>query len=136
MRKPNLTAFDEWVARTIDGLLSSLDLPEAKTVAIEPAPPKVPEPSETRKAVVCGIYVLIDSGVVMYVGQSVSVYARLAQHMRGAPFDFTDFFVIECEQKQLRELEAKYIHEYQPRWNKDIPAYGGKKHEYRKYAAL
>jgi hypothetical protein len=127
-------AFNGWVSATISGLLDPVQ-ENAEPVA-EQSTDKDQKPSEAKKAYVCGVYVLMEDGVVMYVGQSTNVYQRIAQHMNMAPFSFTDFVVIECDKEQLLHDEAKYIHEYQPKWNKDIPAYGGKKYEYRKHAVL
>lgn len=68
-----------------------------------------------------GVYFLIDSGKVVYVGQSVNVYARIAQHHDKV---FDCFAFIPCEKDVLNALESLYIHVLRPPLNGNM--YGRK----------
>ncbi len=61
-----------------------------------------------------GVYFLIDSGKVVYVGQSVNVYSRIAQHHSKS---FDSFAFIPCKKEILNSLESLYIHILQPPLN-------------------
>lgn len=64
-----------------------------------------------------GVYFLIDSGKVVYVGQSVNVYARIASHHDKV---FDSFAFIPCDKKILDSLESLYIHTLRPALNGNI----------------
>ena len=59
----------------------------------------------------CGVYFLISDDEVVYVGQSVNVYARIAQH-KNKKFD--KFAVLACSSQQLNVIESLYIHMLKP----------------------
>ncbi len=80
-----------------------------------------------NKAYLSGVYILYLNSEVMYVGQSMNIYSRLATHMRNAPFEFDSFVLEECGKEQRLAKEAELIHKLQPKWNRDIPAYLNKK---------
>ena len=61
-----------------------------------------------------GVYFLIDNNEVVYVGQSVNIYARIAQHTDKR---FTHYAVIPCQPESLNKLESLYIHLLTPRLN-------------------
>jgi len=61
-----------------------------------------------------GVYFLIDSGRVVYVGQSVNVYARIASHNDKV---FDSFAFIPCDKNVLDSLESLYIHILRPALN-------------------
>jgi len=61
-----------------------------------------------------GVYFLIKSGQVVYVGQSVNVHARIASH---TDKDFDAFAYVPCEQHMLDKLESLYIHCLRPPLN-------------------
>jgi hypothetical protein len=63
-----------------------------------------------------GVYFLINDDKVVYVGQSVNVYARIASH-HDKPFN--KFAFIPCEPKVLDGLESLYIHVFRPLLNAD-----------------
>lgn len=63
-----------------------------------------------------GIYFLMNKGVVIYVGQSHNIKQRMLQHYKEKIFDAIFYF--ECDESQLTELEAKYIDEFNPSYNK------------------
>jgi hypothetical protein len=62
-----------------------------------------------------GIYFLIRSDRVVYVGQSVKVYARVLEHLASKEFD--GFAFIPCPAKSLDVLESLYIHSLRPELN-------------------
>ena len=66
----------------------------------------------------CGIYFLQRSSAqglhVVYVGQSVNVYARVAQHAAEARKRFDFWSWIECHKYQLDLMESLYIHWLSP----------------------
>lgn len=68
-----------------------------------------------------GVYFLIGGNKVVYVGQSVNVYARIAYHTDKI---FDSFAFIPCEQNMLDALESLYIHVLRPPLNGD--QHGGK----------
>jgi len=63
-----------------------------------------------------GVYFLIRGDSVMYVGQSICVASRIAQHKKNR--DFSRHFVIPVDSREERILlEAEYIYVFRPRWN-------------------
>lgn len=120
-----MTPFHLWVANTIAELGGDYSGP----IESEPAAsPLRPDYTTYTKAYICGVYFLMMNDETMYVGQSKNVYSRIAQHMNNADFEFDHFVITECEPVHLLQLEAKFIHEMHPKWNKEIPAFGDKKH--------
>jgi hypothetical protein len=59
-----------------------------------------------------GVYFLIRNKEIVYVGQSTSIYARVAAHH--ADKEFTHFSYIKCPSSHLRSLEALYIAKFSP----------------------
>jgi hypothetical protein len=59
-----------------------------------------------------GIYFLINANEIVYVGQSVNIFARASQHFKEKKF--THFAYINCLEHQLDKLESIYIHFLQP----------------------
>ena len=68
-----------------------------------------------------GVYFLIDGDKVVYVGQSVNVYARISQHHDKL---FDSFAFIPCKKNLLDSLESLYIHVLRPSLNGNM--HGGK----------
>jgi len=64
-----------------------------------------------------GVYFLIDGDKVVYVGQSVNVYARIASHHDKV---FERFAFIPCKRDVLDSLESLYIHTLRPPLNADM----------------
>lgn len=64
--------------------------------------------------VLSGVYFLIREGKVIYVGQSVNVFARMAQHEIK---NFERYAYVPCDKKDLNVLESLYIHCLQPESN-------------------
>lgn len=83
-----------------------------------------------------GVYALVRDGVVVYVGQSKKMLARIAAHksnwgrkaqpawmpasLRGVLFD--EAYVLPCRVEDLDELEAAMIDLYKPRYNIKLKA--------------
>jgi len=64
----------------------------------------------------CGVYFLIHRSRVVYVGQSVNIMARIADHARSSKtFDRAHWVL--CPEKDLSELEATYIDALKPPLN-------------------
>lgn len=63
----------------------------------------------------CGVYFLVKEGAVVYVGQSVNVHARIAQHRQQKEFDRFGF--VPCDESALDVLESLYIHVLRPTLN-------------------
>ena len=68
-----------------------------------------------------GVYFLVGGDRVVYVGQSVNVYARISQHHDKL---FDSFAFIPCEKSILNALESLYIHVLRPPLNGN--QHGGK----------
>lgn len=69
----------------------------------------------------CGIYFLLEDSQIVYVGQSVNIYARIANHANENLKKFTHYSFIECDRKDLSELEALYIGYLAPKLNTVMP---------------
>jgi len=66
-----------------------------------------------------GIYFLIKNKKIVYVGQSVSVYKRILEHVDK---DYDSYYWIKCPKNKLNSVEALYIHLFKPILNKFIPS--------------
>ena len=62
----------------------------------------------------CGVYFLVRGNRVVYVGQSVQISARLADHSKTKDFDSYAF--IRCDKEKLDVLESLYIHALSPEY--------------------
>lgn len=71
--------------------------------------------NSTSWSVTCGIYFLLKKGRVVYVGQSVNVFGRIAQHSNSKNFDSIAW--VACEKSNLDKLESLYIHTLRPPLN-------------------
>lgn len=71
----------------------------------------------TRPPVECGIYFLVRSDEIVYVGQSVNAAARVAVHARDEGKLFDRWMLLPCEPCNLDLMESFYIHRLQPRDN-------------------
>lgn len=61
-----------------------------------------------------GVYFLIFKNKIIYVGQSVNVYARISGHTHKK---FDSFTVLPCPKEHLNVLESLYIHMFDPPLN-------------------
>jgi hypothetical protein len=66
----------------------------------------------------CVIYFLVHDGEVVYVGQSADWPARLVTHVKQGEKRFDSVFTLGVDRLSLREVESKYIKEFQPKYNK------------------
>jgi hypothetical protein len=70
-----------------------------------------------------GVYFLCDGDEVVYVGQSVSVPARVMGHIQesrrpaGKTFDPTRIFYLPVPEGELRRVESEFIGRLQPKYN-------------------
>lgn len=69
----------------------------------------------------CGIYILMHEREIVYVGQSINCQSRIGTHLNNPLKVFDSYFVIECQEKHLDHLEAKYIINFRPKYNLMIP---------------
>jgi excinuclease UvrABC nuclease subunit len=68
-----------------------------------------------------GVYFLICRGVIVYVGQSSDITFRLSAHVSNRKKEFDSYSYIESNEVNLNNLEAKYIYEFTPFYNKQLP---------------
>lgn len=61
-----------------------------------------------------GVYFLLDGDEVVYVGQAVNVYSRIAQHTNK---QFDRYAFVPCAVEMLDKLESLYIHWLRPKLN-------------------
>lgn len=65
-----------------------------------------------------GVYFLISSSKVVYVGSSKDCLFRIMTHRNNKAFDFDSFHIIEIKQsKKMLELEREYIARLMPQYN-------------------
>ena len=69
-----------------------------------------------------GVYFLCKNGDVVYVGQSVNVVSRVAQHRVEKKKDFDSVYWVEVEEDRLIYEEWKYIEYYNPIYNRESRA--------------
>lgn len=86
-----------------------------------------------------GCYALVGRGVVLYVGQSLAIYSRLASHSNNfrrvakgkRPYGngmnswqpvvkFDEVWIYPCQPSDMASLEIQLIQEFQPRYNKNM----------------
>lgn len=68
-----------------------------------------------RLAPGCGVYFLFSGDEIVYVGQSVNVFARVAGHFVYKSFD--SFAFVPCRHDQRLALESHYIKLFSPALN-------------------
>lgn len=64
---------------------------------------------------ISGVYFLVFDDVVVYVGQSIHVMARVAWHTRDKIFDRA--FYVPVDPKELDAVEGAFIRALAPKWN-------------------
>jgi hypothetical protein len=72
------------------------------------------------KLEICGIYFLVRSASVVYVGQSTNIMHRIKEHMRGRDKYFDSYTFIECEKAILNYVEYYFISKFSPEYNKAV----------------
>lgn len=108
------------------------ELAMQRSARIESARRRVPRLNETVPAlldpnslartpitILRGIYFLYSRDRLVYVGQSVNIHARIAQHWQTKTFD--SFAYIQCDESHLDVLESAYIHRLRPPLNVTAP---------------
>jgi len=63
----------------------------------------------------CGIYFLVSDEGIVYVGQSINITSRVQQHTSSKVF--THYTYVLCDEKDLDNLETKYINKFRPKYN-------------------
>lgn len=63
------------------------------------------------------VYFLLQNKIVVYVGQTVSLGARITSHIRESSKEFTEVWYVCCPPNQLTAVEAFYIKQFRPRYN-------------------
>jgi len=93
-------------------------------------------PLREKKSSVQGIYFLFLGDQLMYVGQSINVYARIAAHDL---FEWDSFCYIKCEsftREEMELVETAYIAAYKPPGNRQLNRVKQKKIEASQARAL
>lgn len=62
------------------------------------------------------IYFLLRKGIIIYVGQSINPYARIAYHRQQA-IDFNSVRMIPCQIDRMLYYEARWIKRFAPEFN-------------------
>lgn len=73
----------------------------------------------------CGVYFLFDKGELVYIGKSVNIFSRVADHCKkgtGYRKQFNEFSWMEVPEEALYEVESMLILKYRPRLN-SMPAF-------------
>jgi len=70
------------------------------------------------KIIKSGVYVLILDGIVVYVGESKSVYSRIGAHVKDSKKRFDSVRILPCQEHRRKYWEAVLIDRYQPLFNK------------------
>jgi hypothetical protein len=86
------------------------------TLSLPACEPIVHIPDLTGLAI-SGVYFLIHEGQVVYVGQSVDMRRRLADHIGEGAKVFDSITFIPLPISQLNVVEARHIKRYLPRYN-------------------
>ena len=63
-----------------------------------------------------GVYMLIDHGEIVYIGQSANIQQRINSHKKDKQFD--DVRIIDCNKIDRRIVERDLIHKHSPKYNK------------------
>jgi len=71
---------------------------------------------------ITGIYFLVESEEIVYIGQAVDIHVRIADHRKKRVIQFDRYSWIECSESELNNLEAMYILKFVPQYNKVVPA--------------
>lgn len=77
---------------------------------------------------ITGVYFLFNEGQLCYIGQSIDILSRICSHAKEKIF--TSYAFVECQEKELNEIEKKYIEKYTPDLNRCL----NKKHRTEKKA--
>ncbi len=72
--------------------------------------------------VTSGVYFLIRNETVVYIGSSKNIGSRIVAHKENKVFD--SFFAIGVPESEMLSVEAHYIAEFVPEYNKCLPQTG------------
>lgn len=67
-----------------------------------------------------GVYFLLNGDRVVYVGQSVNVFARITQHSTAGVIKFDRYALVPCQKDWLDKIESLYIHCLRPAMNGNL----------------
>lgn len=82
------------------------------------------EYDKRNRPIVSGVYLLLEFGKLVYIGQSKDVFRRLIDHYDGKRIDFDECYYFEMNDtlKSIRlQLEAYMINSRLPKHNRYIP---------------
>jgi hypothetical protein len=71
------------------------------------------------ESAIVGVYFLIKSRTIVYVGQSIDIRRRIVDHTKDKDFD--SFSFLECRKEELSIYESLYIHVFKPTLNGHAP---------------
>jgi hypothetical protein len=77
--------------------------------------------SQPLESSLIGIYFLFSDDELVYIGKSLSIYARIGNHCADVEKQFNRVSIFLCSIEELDDLECKYILKYKPKYNKSIP---------------
>jgi hypothetical protein len=113
----NFSTSSTSVEFTHSGLIQNLNEPICKL--------KIPKPERAKRLLKknnmigeyarSGVYLLYYEKEIVYVGQSISPYRRIGQHIGQKKFD--EFRILHCAKKRLNHWERKLINDLNPRYN-------------------
>ena len=67
----------------------------------------------------CYVYFLLNSGEVVYVGQTSSAWPkRILQHIKDQEKIFDDVWCLEVDRQSLTAVEGRFIKEFRPKYNR------------------
>jgi hypothetical protein len=116
-KKEILKKYDDLVPDNLAALNDSMVLnTKHKRLLRESEIVEQAKPVHTRT----GVYFLVKDDRVVYVGQSINVYARVNDHIKNGK-DFDNACYIPCLRQGLNVLESLYIHVLQPEQNGHAP---------------
>jgi len=64
-----------------------------------------------------GIYLLKQDDIIVYVGQSRRIEARLREHEKSANKEYNKLEIIKCEEDELNDIEYDLIRKHTPIYN-------------------
>jgi prophage regulatory protein len=118
---------DQWCKERVLFSSTSISLRKEAAPAIDKARPKIMAYKRILNlrrieiVTLIGIYFLIDGDQIVYIGKSINVFARIAEHQRNNEKKFDTFTYIQIPIDQLDEFEVEYINAYKPKYNVVIP---------------
>ena len=78
--------------------------------------------------VICGVYFLFDGDEMVYIGQSRDILLRLRVHEADATKPFDRWAYVDVPEKDLMDVEARYIRMFQPPYNRTHQVFPRRRH--------